>query len=43
MSERMKGFLLSRPSSSTTLLISAGSMDPLPSSSKTSKVVLSSS
>ena len=37
------GLLLSTPNSSRTLLISGGSMVPLPSSSKTSKVVLSSS
>ena len=41
MIPRTSGFLLSTPSSSRTLLISAASMVPLPSSSKTSKVCLS--
>ena len=38
MRERMKGFLLSTPNSSRTLLIYSGSMVPEPSSSKTLKV-----
>jgi hypothetical protein len=37
---RTNGFLLSRPSSSSTLLISCGSIVPLPSSSKTKKTSL---